>query len=517
MFNRLLGYLVTFLMIFLVVDGLFRVRGCGPKPSMNEFHANWGWQNSPDTETDSSTSEFDVTFRVNSKGLRGPEVEYDKPAGSKRILFVGDSFTLGYTVDEEDLFLRILEADLNGRDHQVEALNAGVQGYSNDQELVWLMDEGLKYRPDYVVLAPYLNDVAFNSVAAYTNRQKPLFSVEDGALTRTNPLLENPGDKPWWAAWTAIGNVAYMMKMAGLLPKIRTGGTSVFLEYAPLLKAEPPKVTEAWQITEAIVKQFGDVVREAGATPVGLLIPTKWEIHDDFESPRELGRNPPPWDPARPTDRYAKILEDAGFLVVDPRAALTAKANEGERLYHRKDWHWNEAGNRVVAAALLDRFVQADLLGPGSGAAVASPDNTSGSSSGGGVPTWMFVVGALWLILGTFFWRSTAGENPLGAYLKVLLLISFVVGVFLGIGKLVEVLPAAAAIWVMPALILLILGFILWKAGKRLALIGELYGTFLRRGHWYALPMLIVMLSIGMLLVVAASSPFVAPFIYTLF
>ncbi len=55
------------------------------------------------------------------------------------------------------------------------------------------------------------------------------------------------------------------------------------------------------------------------------------------------------------------------------------------------------------------------------------------------------------------------------------------------------------------------------KSQESISVISELYGTFLRRGHWYMLPLLVVMLAIGMLLVVAASSPFVAPFIYTLF
>ena len=127
------------------------------------------------------------------------------------------------------------------------------------------------------------------------------------------------------------------------------------------------------------------------------------------------------------------------------------------------------------------------------------------------------VVGVLWLLLGFGFSRSYPKENPVLAFTKVGLLIAFVASVFLGIGKLAAVMPPSISKWIMPAIVLGLLGFILVKVGKQLGVIGELYGTFLRRGHWYMLPMLVVMLSIGMLLVVAASSPFVAPFIYTLF
>jgi hypothetical protein len=59
--------------------------------------------------------------------------------------------------------------------------------------------------------------------------------------------------------------------------------------------------------------------------------------------------------------------------------------------------------------------------------------------------------------------------------------------------------------------------FIAYKLGRRLTTISELLWAFSRRGHWYLMPLVVVLLSIGSLLVVAASSPLVAPFIYTLF
>jgi len=62
-----------------------------------------------------------------------------------------------------------------------------------------------------------------------------------------------------------------------------------------------------------------------------------------------------------------------------------------------------------------------------------------------------------------------------------------------------------------------LLSFILIKLGARLATTLELLLSFTRRGHWYLMPLVVVLLSIGSLLVVAASSPLVAPFIYTLF
>jgi len=519
MFSKLLGYLVTFLMIALVFEGLLRLRGCGPQPSVVEFHQVRGWANVKGKTTPRSTAEFDVEVAVNGKGLRGPEVDYKKPAGTRRILFVGDSFTLGYTVDEEQIFLRRLERELLARGHQVQVLNGGTEGYSTDQELLWLQEEGLKFEPDIVVLAPYLNDIFWNSQAKYTRREKPYFELEGGELVRRTQLLEEPPEDSWFVRHTAFGATWKKFSLAKLIPTTRFGGRKVSLEDTPLLKTPPFQIEQAWTVTDALLLRFAEVAREVGrARVVALLVPNKWEIHTELKPPRTLPRvAKTDLAPGDSTDHFAATCAAAGFTVIDPRAALRARSEEGEQLYFDKDWHWNAAGNQVVADVLLDRFLSDDLLGPGSQSTGSVAGATGPAEPGGGVPTWVIVVGLLWLLLGTLFWRSTPGEQPAPAYLKVCLLIGFVVAIFLGIDALAGALPTQVAVWIVPAIVLLLIGFILFKAGKRLVLIGELYGTFLRRGHWYMLPMLIVMLSIGMLLVVAASSPFVAPFIYTLF
>src|SRR5262245_60088130 len=107
--NRLLGYLVTFVMLLFVFDGVLRLAGCGPQPSPLEFNELRGWATKKSQTVHFSTSEFSVDYALNSKGLRGRESEYAKPAGTKRIVFVGDSFTLGYSVAEADSFVRVVE------------------------------------------------------------------------------------------------------------------------------------------------------------------------------------------------------------------------------------------------------------------------------------------------------------------------------------------------------------------------------------------------------------------------
>ncbi len=515
--HRLLGYLVTCAMLLLIIEGCLRLGGCAPAPAINRFHPTLGWEKEPGAVTEKSTAEFDVTFAINAAGLRGPEVAREKPAGVQRVLFAGDSFTLGYAVDEDDLFLRLFERALQASGHEVEVLNGGTEGYSTDQELLWFEEEGRRFAPDFVVLAPYLNDVYWNTQASYFDKPKPCFTLAGEALARGTAPLADPGRTPWWRAHTAIGNFVQKLSLLRLAGShtVRIGGRKAFLEDAPVLRAQPPQIEEAWRVTGALLKRFAAAALESGARPLALIIPNRWEIHGDATPPRGLpGFALEDLDAGAPTRRFAELCAQAGFTVIDPSAALAARAAAGERLYFEQDWHWNAAGNRVVAEVLLERFTAPDLLGPGE-RPLTLPRRTTAASRGGAA--WFVVPALIALLLGLLYWRSVKGENPLTAVLKVALLVAFVAGVIFGFQRLMGVLSPAASKGLFWAVVLLLVLFIVWKTARRLGSITELYGSFLRRGHWYLLPLLVVFLSIGMLLVVAASSPFVAPFIYTLF
>jgi hypothetical protein len=123
----------------------------------------------------------------------------------------------------------------------------------------------------------------------------------------------------------------------------------------------------------------------------------------------------------------------------------------------------------------------------------------------------------LWAILGTAYCLTYPKEPRLQGVLSVGALLAAVFVIVLGGGTLAGLLPHALVPWVVAAFVLFVLGFVAWKLGRRLATIAELLKAFTLRGHWYLMPLVVVLLTIGSLLVVAASSPLIAPFIYTLF
>lgn len=108
--------------------------------------------------------EFFVSYRFNSLGFRGPDYEIPAPPGTFRILALGDSYTLGMGVHEQDTFTAKLEAQLNAaagaRDQPIrfEVVNGGVSGYSTREERVSYERYSAAYEPQIVLLVMVSND-----------------------------------------------------------------------------------------------------------------------------------------------------------------------------------------------------------------------------------------------------------------------------------------------------------------------------------------------------------------------
>lgn len=119
-------------------------------------------------------------FKTNNRGFRNDkDIEYVKKDNEIRILFLGDSQTQGYEVNQHETFSWITEYLLRQKGLNATAINAGVAGFGNAEELVFLENEGYKYQPDFVVLGFYANDTE-------DNIRSNIFSVQNDSLKVLN-------------------------------------------------------------------------------------------------------------------------------------------------------------------------------------------------------------------------------------------------------------------------------------------------------------------------------------------
>jgi hypothetical protein len=103
-----------------------------------------------------------IPVHINSHGLRENEVAIPKPAGTYRLLNVGDSIVYGWRVRQEDTFGHQLEALLNEgiATQPVEVVNAAMPGWTLEASRNYLLQEGFDYEPDAVILSiAVVNDI----------------------------------------------------------------------------------------------------------------------------------------------------------------------------------------------------------------------------------------------------------------------------------------------------------------------------------------------------------------------
>lgn len=111
------------------------------------------WELRPNNHSRFKMLEFDTTVVTNSHGLRDNEVDFSKP----RILCMGDSFTFGFGVENEETFCAILERLFQGK---YDFVNTGfADGYSPDTYALWLSKHRETLAPHSIIVCLFSNDL----------------------------------------------------------------------------------------------------------------------------------------------------------------------------------------------------------------------------------------------------------------------------------------------------------------------------------------------------------------------
>lgn len=143
----------------------------------------------PDTIFWHTSMDGSWRFQINSNGFRNfQNYEYEKSTDVLRILSLGDSHTAGFEVRQEKTFSEQIQSRLIETGVQAEVINSGVSGFSTAEQLVFLENEGLKYGPDFVILAFYANDFEDNIKAG-------LFDLDQNNNLVSRKKVHLPGVK----------------------------------------------------------------------------------------------------------------------------------------------------------------------------------------------------------------------------------------------------------------------------------------------------------------------------------
>lgn len=267
------------------------------------------------------TDEFDVTLRISAQGLRADRV-YDPrpPAGTRRIVTLGDSFTFGHGVEIAEAWPSRLATLLSASDPDTdyEAVNLAVTGYGTDQQLLRFEAMGPDFHPDAVVLGLFVGNVFRNARDTQLGYPKPRFVLRGDELELVNvPVSPARVDDPF-------------LRLAHLY---RAGRDL----------AEHLGAGSAWPVTGAILDRLAARCRELDAPLFVLLLPRDQSVYGEGFR-RSLHRST--------LDRTLDLVDARHLPRLDLAEALNEAAREGAGpLYFAVDGHWTPEGHRVAAEA----------------------------------------------------------------------------------------------------------------------------------------------------------------------
>jgi len=330
--------------------------------------------------------EFLVPVQINGAGWRDVEHAYAKPAGTFRILIVGDSFVEAMHVPLEATFPRLLETELNqdAKGAHIEVVSTGVSGYGTAGELLLFEQEGKRYQPDLVVLAFYPGNDVKNNSPTLEDTLKPVYGA-DGSLQKvvsTEPHKKKPHGWRGLIARSAAYHyfrqvlllrhpqLAQRLVHFGLLKRdaVKTApqNAGIPADYGIYATVPSPQWQEAWQHTEALLARFQQAVNASGARFMVAVLSSRDQVYPKWwqeiisAHPAMQGQQ---WNLDEPQHRVEAWCgaHDVPWVALTP-AFREAAAHDDAPLHYHHDGHFTAAGHRVAASVLKNHLEQHRLI-----------------------------------------------------------------------------------------------------------------------------------------------------------
>ncbi len=265
------------------------------------------------------------TFTYDADGFRaGSGLPYDRS-----VLFIGDSFTEGRGVSDDETFARAAERALRRAGLRVRSLNAGNRGFGPAQELKVLRRVLARFSVDAIVVQSFpMNDLSDN--VAHGG-----FGVENGRLVE----YEAPR-VPWRARLAGVISRSWLRNSY-----IVRAATNAVATGDPAAPYDTPAGVD---LERVLLNEIVATARARGIPIVVLVIPTKVV--------QAKGNPANPAAPAGELRRYEYVRElvrglgvasiDAGEVIAD----LAADAASGD------GGHFGKEGNRLIGEAIAERL-----------------------------------------------------------------------------------------------------------------------------------------------------------------
>lgn len=274
-----------------------------------------------------------ITLSINSLGFRGQELV---PKGKRyRVVCVGDSFTLGHGVQDDESYPALLER-MNPR---IQTVNMGHSGYGLGQAALWFERDGVGLDADLVILAFINQGLVRMGMAAHSARGKPRFSTQNGQLHVSNQPVPENSPFSFWGVGASVRHFSTGRVLGKLATIVRSASDG------PMLDEE-----SMYQTAALVIARLKQVCDANGAKLVIVHLPHASAALNRITEGRAEGRRIVAFLARQTQSREVPIL-DLGPVI----EALTVP--ELQAAYSNDSFHMSAKGYAIVAR-MIDEWAK---------------------------------------------------------------------------------------------------------------------------------------------------------------
>jgi len=306
----------------------------------------------PNKTTHLKYNNYDYFVHTNSQGFASPEINLAiKPANEKRILIIGDAFSMPEGMEYENSYPALLEKKLriNYPEYLINIINAGVTGYGPNEEYAQLNKYIELIKPDITINQLFINE--FEEIN-YTNK-----------IRREDIGFKNEKSK----RVEYFGHAQLPAHITTFLKNL-FGNNEEFNYYKSLLNLYEKKSPFYSDTVRIKMDQYLQHMKELcfikKTEYIVLSVPGQIEISDPkyisyFPNLVNL-KDTSIFDFNIPFQIYDHLCMKNGIKYVETKSFL--KNHPIQPLYFEDSWHWNKDGHKAIAGYLFDYLIENKLI-----------------------------------------------------------------------------------------------------------------------------------------------------------
>ncbi len=313
----------------------------------------------------------DTTITANSMGLRSPEISSPKSPDTYRALFLGDSFTMGWGVDDDAAYPHQAKRVFNtSNTKQLESINAGLVHTAIGYQYVFIKNTIDIIKPDILILGFYpFNDIYDTQFASSwsdldaqglpTKIISPnIFVDEHGYLRLTYTHSELYQSIPWLKnsrLMSLISGVSYTMQN-----KTKEQKPDSYLRIC-IYKPECHDLDPGKEKIKKLYQAIQNIARARNIPVLVVMHPAEFVVSKGVRLPKYgIPYTLTAEEKLHPDAEFRAFFESIGmqYLYLLPAFA----AHPDEELFYYNDDHWTPRGHEVAGSAVAEKLSQ--LLTP---------------------------------------------------------------------------------------------------------------------------------------------------------